>query len=156
MPQHRCHDVEPSTVSSEPGEAPRPGSGDRQAPQRVDLVSDSPAARIQRLLVLAGRFRSSVALRSDPARQVDLLRRIISLARETFGTRLPRDWAARTTVQMAPDQLQCLRDLERLLQGLAHGSPDAWRGLGHAMDALLIQCLLFDTAASETTELTDP
>ncbi len=156
MPQHPRCDVEPSAASSSPSEAPRLRVGDRHSPQRVDLVSDSPAARVQRLLVLAERFRSLVVLRSDSLPLVELLRRIISLARETFGTRLPRDWAARTAVQMEPDQVHCLRDLERLLQGLAHGSPDAWRGLGHAMDALLIQCLLFDTAASKTTELTEP
>jgi len=151
MSQHRrAADLHASPP--EPRDAPRPVAAGRRARLRADLVSDSPAARVQRMLVLAERFRSLAVLRSDPGRLVDLLRSIIAVARETFGTGL----SARTAVQMEPDQVRCLRDLERLLQGLAHGAPDAWRGLGHAMDGLLIQCLLFDASDSETAEFTDP
>ena len=134
-----------------PEVAPMP-RGSRRPRKRLDLVSDSPAARVQRMLVLVERFRALSVLRSDPVRLVDLLRGIVSLARETFGTGLSRDWTARTVVQMTPEQQRCLRDLERLLQGLAYGSPDAWRGLGHAMDALLIQCLLFEAPADPPVE----
>jgi hypothetical protein len=108
------------------------------------------------MLVLAERFRALVALKTDPSRLVDLLRHIISMARETFGTDPSLDWAARAVLRMAPEQQHCVRDLERVLQGLVHGAPEAWRDLGHAMDALLIQCMLFETPASQEATLTDP
>jgi hypothetical protein len=155
MPQHRRAGDPPASIS-DPRQVAPGAPAVRRTRLRVDLLSDSRAAKVQRMLVLAERFRALVSMRSDPARLVDLLRGIIALARDTFGTEVSLDWAARTVVQMAPDQQQCLRDLERLLQGLVHGSPDAWRGLGHAMDGLLIQCLLFDVSADDEPVLSSP
>ena len=117
----------------------------RRARARVDITMDSPAARVQRLLVLADRFRAMSRLRSDPAGLADLLRKIIALTRNVLGVDVVRDWNARAGIQMRPDQAQCVRDLERLLQGLSRGSPEASRGLAHAMDALLIQCFLLES-----------
>jgi hypothetical protein len=154
MSPYRRSGEQAAASAVSPEAAPQPRGG-RRARKRLDLISDSPAARVQRMLVLVERFRALSVLRSDPVRLVDLLRGIISIARETFGTELSRDWTARTVVQMAPDQQRCLRDLERLLQGLAYGSPDAWRGLGHAMDALLIQCLLLQTPGDGPVEADD-
>jgi hypothetical protein len=155
MPQHRRAGDPPATLSDSGGPALGAVAG-RRTRQRVDLLSDSRAAKVQRMLVLAERFRALVSMKSDATRLVDLLRNIITQARNTFGTELSFDWAARTVVQMAPDQQQCLRDLERLLQGLAHGSPDAWRGLDHAMDGLLIQCMLFETSADDRSSPDTP
>jgi hypothetical protein len=131
------------------------GNGGR-ARARLDLTSDSPLARIQCLLVLAERFRSLAVPSADPARLVDLLRNIISLTRNVFGDDFSSDWNVRAVVRLTPDQLRCVRDLERLLQGLAHDSPEARRGLNHAMDALLIQCLLLDASSGGVAALTDP
>jgi hypothetical protein len=133
----------------------RSAGAERRARQRADLLSDSPAAKVQRMLVLAERFRALVALKSDPLRLVDLLRHIISLARETFGTDPSLDWAARTVLRMVPEQKHCVRDLEHVLQRLVHGAPDAWRDLGHAMDALLIQCMLFEAPTGQEATLAD-
>jgi hypothetical protein len=132
------------------------GAGNRRRVRaRLDLTSDSPAARIQRLLVLADRFRSSAVPSSDPIRLADLLRNIISLTRNVFGDDFSSAWNARAVVRLTPDQLRCVRDLERLLQGLAHDSPEARRGLNHAMDALLIQCVLLHASAGEEAALTE-
>ena len=155
MPQHRRAAEQAEVSPASPGVS-QDADFVRRTRQRVDLVSDSPAARIQRLLVLADRFRSLAVLKSDPVRLVDLLRSIISLARETFATDFARDWDARAVIHVASDQVQCVRDLERLLQGLAHGSPEARRSLAHAMDALLIQCMLFDMPASDEAPIADP
>ena len=152
MPQIRSAGEQGAHAFDSRGERQR----GRRTRNRADLLSDSPAAKIQRMLVLAERFRALATLKSDPARLADVLRNIIPLVRETFGSDPSLDWTARMVVQMAPDQQRCLRDLERLLQGLAYGSPDAWRGLGHAMDALLIQCLLFDSPASEEPAAANP
>jgi hypothetical protein len=134
----------------------RSAGAERRVLHRADLLADSPTAKVQRMLVLAERFRALVILRSDPVRLVDLLRHIISLARETFGTDPSLDRAARTVMRMAPDQQHCVRDLERVLLGLAHGAPEAWRDLGHAMDALLIQCMLFEASARQEVTLANP
>jgi hypothetical protein len=128
----------------------------RRARQRADLLSDSPSAKVQRMLVLAERFRALASLRADPARLIDILRSIGLLARETFGTGVSLDWSARTVVHMAPEQQRCVGDLERLMQGLAYGSPEAWSGLGHAMDALLIQCMLFEAPAGDAAAPREP
>ena len=138
-----------------PPTARRDAAGSRGRP-RADLVSNSPAARIQRMLVLAERFRSLALLRSDPGRLVDVLRNIISLAHQTFDMGASSGRTTPPVVRMAPDQVYCLRELERLLQGLAHGSPVASRNLGHAMDGLLIQCMLLDSTGSQATELANP
>ena len=155
MPQHRRAGDPAANLSDSRG----PGLGEatgRRMRQRADLLSDTRAAKVQRMLVLAERFRSLAALKSDPGRLIELLRNIVTLARDVFGAGLATDRAARTVAQMPPDQQQCLRELERVLQGLAHGTPDAWRGLGHAMDGLLIQCLLFDSPASEEPAAANP
>ena len=155
MPQHR-RTADPTAKPPDPHGASQFARGGRRPRQRVDITADSPSARVQRILVLADRFRAVAVLKADPVRLVDLLRSIISLSRETFGTEFSRERGVRTAIQMRPDQLRCVRDLERLLQGLAYGSPEAWRGLGHAMDGLLIQCLLFEAPESAAAGPTEP
>ena len=155
MPQHR-RAADPATKPPDPQGSSQFARGGRRPRQRVDITTDSPSARVQRMLVLADRFRAVAVLKADPVRLVDLLRSIITLARETFGSEFPSDRGVRRSTKMRPDQLRCVRDLELLLQDLAYGSPEAWRGLGHAMDGLLIQCLLFEVPKSAAAELTEP
>jgi hypothetical protein len=122
---------------------------------RVDMTMDSRTAKVQRLLVFADRFRVMSQLRSDPAALADLLRHIIGLCHDVLGVNMARDWNARAGIQMGPDQAQCVRDLERLLQGLSRGVPESLRGLAHAMDALLIQCLLLESPPGDAARSAD-
>lgn len=154
MPKHR-RAAELAVQAGDAQAVCRDAGNGRRARVRLDLTSDSPEARIQCLLVLADRFRSLAVPSSDPLRLVDLLRNIIALTRHVFGDDFSSNWSARAVVRLTPDQLRCVRDLERLLQGLACDSPEAWRGLNHAMDALLIQCLLLDAASGDAVALAE-
>ena len=108
-----------------------------------------PEMQVRRILVLATRFQSLCALKSDPARLVDLLRSLIACSREAFMAESFVAGDAHRKRRPTPDQVKCVEDLELLLQGLVRGALEASRGLAHAMDALLIQCVVFDSAARE-------
>ena len=119
-------------------------AGGWHARRRRGSASKVPRVQVRRILVLAERFRALCALKSDPALLADLLRGLIACSRETFGTE-----AAGALEGQRPDQVKCLHDLELLVQGLVRGAPEASRGLAHALDALLIQCVVFEAGASD-------
>jgi hypothetical protein len=102
--------------------------------------------QLRRILVLAERFQALCALKSDPARLIDLLRSLIACSREIFEGDAHKHAVGRELCPPTADQTRCLVDLELLMQGLVHGTPQASRGLAHAMDALLIQCVVFESA----------
>jgi hypothetical protein len=105
---------------------------------------------VRRILVLAERFKSLCALKSDPLRLVDLLGSVIASSRESFGLAAGHRPGAPHAAELSTDQSRCLKDLEILRHGLMLGAPEASRGLGHAMDALLIQCVLLEDASGRS------
>jgi len=147
--QHKQH---PADSASRPPEhdrgPPAPGATGR-AHHRPHFGSKPPALQIRRILVLANRFQAMCALKSDPQRLVDLLRTLLSCCRETFGGETGRRSKGPATGRPSAEQAQCMKDLEVLLQGLIRGYPEASRGLAHAMDGLLIQCVVFDATAGQ-------
>ena len=105
------------------------------------------AVRLRRTLVLAERFNSLCALKSDPRQLIDLLGSVIVNARDSFAAVAGARHESLATEAPTNDQARCLQDLESLLRGLSQGAPEASRGLRHAMDALLIQCVLIEEPA---------
>ena len=103
---------------------------------------------MRRILVLVRRFQALCALRSDPQRLAELLRTVIACCRETFDAGTGRRAPGRAKGGPSEEQARCVKELEVLLQGLKGGSPEASSGLAHAMDALLIQCVVFDAGTT--------
>jgi len=137
----------PLSVDNE-GARSRVSPGRRRRP-RMNVASRLPAMQVRRIIVLAERFQELCALRADPMRLVDLLRSLIACSREAFMAESVVAGDAHRKRRPTPDQVKCVEDLELLLQGLVRGALEASRGLAHAMDALLIQCVVFDSAARE-------
>ncbi len=121
----------------------------RRGRPRLNVASRLPAMQVRRIIVLAERFQELCALRSDPMRLIDLLRSLVACSRDAFMGELLTAVDASGKRRPSPDQAKCVEDLELLMQGLIRGAPGASRGLAHAMDALLIQCVLFEAAASD-------
>jgi hypothetical protein len=132
---------------------PRTIGGSR--PPTAGLAQDS-GKQVRRILVLANRFNSLCGLKSDPGRLVELLQSVIACCRGSFSAEA-RSWPeALDRDNPGGEQARCLDDLETLMLGLMRGAPEASRGLGHAMDALLIQCVVLDAAASRGAEQAPP
>jgi hypothetical protein len=140
----------------ETGRAAAPALGGRRARLPMGLAGQIPAMQVRRIIVLAERFQELCRLRTDPVRLVELLRSLIVCTREAFVGGTPGRRGRRGTGFPSVDQLRCLDDLELLLQGLMRGAPSASRGLAHAMDSLLIQCVIFEAAASDASDKADP
>lgn len=119
----------------------------RSSRRRLVLASDAPAMQVRRILVLVARFQALCALKSDPARLCDLLRRLIACARETFIGEVTMPGAAGRGGRASPEQLQCLDDLELLMHAMIRHVPGASRELSHALDGLVVQCVLFEAGA---------
>jgi hypothetical protein len=127
----------PDVAQVRPRRRPSSGHGSREH-----------GALVRRIIVLAERFKSLCVLKSDPLRLVDLLASVIASSRECFAVAATGRVDAPHGPELASEQARCLKDLEILMHGLMLGAPEASRGLGHAMDALLIQCVLLEYAAS--------
>jgi len=123
---------------------------------RMNIAAQIPAMQVRRIIVLAERFQELCRLRTDPLRLIDLLRSLIICSREAFLGGLQGPRGVRRTGRASADQVRCLEDLELLLQGLMRGAPGASRGLGHAMDALLIQCVIFEAEGMMAAAESDP
>ena len=108
--------------------------------------SSAGGVQLRRILVLAERFKALCSLRSDPRRLIDLLGSLIASARGSFTAIAEARGPGQRTTTLTSDQARCLKDLEALMRGLMLGAPEASRGLAHAMDALLIQCVLLEEA----------
>ncbi len=141
QPKDRARESIARPVEIEHGSKP---AGGWHALRRRANASKVPGMQVRRILVLAERFRALCALKSDPVLLADLLRGLIACSRETFGTE-----AAGELDEQRAEQIKCLHDLELLVQGLVRGAPESSRGLAHAMDALLIQCVVFQAGASD-------
>jgi hypothetical protein len=107
-------------------------------------------APVRRIIVHAERFKSVCELKSDPLHLVDLLGSVISNSRECFAVAVAGRSDASRSAGLTSDQARCLKDLEILMHGLMLGAPEASRGLDHAMDALLIQCVLLEDGSSRS------
>lgn len=129
------------------GRAAAPAGGGRRAGPPMNVATQVPALQVRRIIVLAERFQELSRLRTDPMRLIDLLRNLIVCTREAFVGGMPGRSGGRRTGVPSADQARCLDDLELLMNGLMRGLPGASRGLGHAMDALLIQCVIFEADA---------
>jgi len=124
------------------------GAGRRARP-RMNVAARLPAMQVRRIIVLAERFQELCALRSDPMRLIDLLRSLVACSREAFMGESFVAGDAHRKIRPSPDQVKCVEDLELLMQGLIRGAPGASRGLAHAMDALLMECVVFEAVARE-------
>lgn len=145
--QHKDHSAGRTNGSSMIEFGPTLAAHGRRGRRRMATASRVPEMQLRRILVLAERFQSLCALKSDPARLIDLLRSLIACSREVFVGDARERAAGGELCPPTADQARCLVDLELLVQGLVHGTPQASRGLAHAMDALLIQCVVFEAAA---------
>lgn len=112
----------------------------------ASLIQESPAARLRRILVLVERFNAMASPGTDPARLIESLRNIIALACEAFEGDPAASVGGRRVKAMSAEQRQCILTLEKLSRGLPLGLPEAWRELDHAMDPLLVECVLLDAA----------
>jgi hypothetical protein len=118
----------------------------------MNVAAQVPAMQVRRIIVLAERFQELCRLRTDPMRLIDLLRSLIVCTREAFVGGMPGRRGGRRTGLPSADQVKCVDDLELLMHGLIRGLPGASRGLAHAMDALLIQCVIFEADASSARD----
>ena len=143
--QHKDHPAG-QTNGASVIERPPALSGQLRRGRRMANASRVPEMQLRRVLVLAERFQALCTLKSDPARLIELLRSLIACSREIFVGDARDRAGGRETYPPTADQMRCLVDLELLMQGLVHGTPQASRGLAHAMDALLIQCVVFEAA----------
>ena len=125
---------------------PAAGVAERPAASPARDSSSAGGVQLRRILVLAERFKALCSLRSDPRRLIDLLGSLIASARGSFIAIAEARNPGQRAATLTGDQARCLKDLEGLMRGLMLGAPEASRGLGHAMDALLIQCVLLEEA----------
>ncbi len=129
---------------------PTAGVAERPAPPPARDSVSGGGIQLRRILVLAERFNALCSLRSDPRRLIDLLGSLIASARGSFAAIAEARSPGQRTATLTNDQARCLKDLEALMRGLMLGAPEASRGLGHAMDALLIQCVLLEEAEARS------
>lgn len=123
---------------------------------RNAFLAEAPATRIRRILMLADHFRTVAAPGLDPARQLELLRTLLPLAREMLGDEAARgaDWLREA--RLVAERTRCARDLERLMHALAAGRSTSREELCHAMDALIMQCMLVDEGVAQAREAAAP
>ncbi|MGN6525767.1 MAG: hypothetical protein ACTHL8_05215 [Burkholderiaceae bacterium] len=120
----------------------------RLQPSLMDSTASEAALQLRRVLVLVDEFHSLCAQKPNLPRLAEFLKIVIARARDAFGATSGRGRDGFAAGALTADQARCLSDLELLQQGMLHSSPEASRGLAHAMDALLIQCVLLDAAVA--------
>lgn len=104
---------------------------------------------VHRMLLLARRFHALCELRPDPRDMAETLQRVIATwcdGSRLAGSLCPAEWAG--IACMLDERARCLRDLETLLDALERGEPDLSGGLRHALDGVLVQCVVLDAIAN--------
>lgn len=105
---------------------------------------------LRHTLVLVNRFRVLCALRSDAGTFADVLQLLIATWCDGFKV-VDALHSLESGVELARfrhERDACLRDLDVLLFGFRQGAPAAARGVEHALDALVVQCVLCEAIAN--------
>ncbi len=104
---------------------------------------------LRHTLVLIDRFRLLCVLRSDAGDLADVLQLLIATWCEGFKIfdALHSLESGIEPSRFGRDRAECLQELEMLLLGFRQRAPAAVRGVEHALDTLVVQCVLCEAIA---------
>jgi len=156
MPGAMARDRTMPTKHSRPLSVVRPASPSVSGPpvsaldgRRVGAharISKEALLHLHRTLMLVHRFRALCTLRAEANEIADLLQTLITTWRDAFHVVDQLYPASQDDIagDISDERAACLHELESLLRGLRLGTPAASRDLNHALDGLLVQCVVFE------------
>jgi len=131
--------------------APVPVSPARGAHGPRPEPADELLLRVRHAMYCVEEFRVQCALRAQPHRLVEALGAVLDSGRAAFGAAgvLRALRSAPTHRADAIEEEACLHELEQLAVALRTGCAPPRHELAHAMDALIIRCILLDAGVRD-------
>jgi hypothetical protein len=126
------------------------GAGEGSAMGRRNEWSNEVRMQTRQVLFLIDKFRFHCERRATTKELAEVVQAVIAGGRAGF--RRAVGGRARNA-RLGADGSRCLGELEDLLRTLHAGNRPSVQELAHAMDSLLVACVIWDTAASEETHI---